>query len=57
MLPLPQDRIFRDSVTVGVFDANKMKAPLRGIKRLNGCDEAPPVADGGEHSRARVLNG
>ena len=57
MLPLPQDRVFRHSVAVGVFDPNQMKAPLLGIKRLNGRDEAPPVADGGEHSWARVLDG
>jgi hypothetical protein len=36
MLPLPQDRVFRNSVAVRVFDANEMKksAVLAG-KRLN----------------------
>ena len=57
MLPLPQDRVLRHSVAIRVFDSDEMKAPLRGIKRLNGRNEAPPVADGGEHSRARVLDG
>src|SRR5580700_4270178 len=56
MLPFPQDRVLRHAVAIRVFDANKMKSPLRGIKRLDIRDEPPPVADGSEHSRARVLN-
>jgi hypothetical protein len=47
----------RHTVAVHVLDANEMKASLLGIERLNGRDEPPPVADGGEHAGAWVLNG
>src|ERR1039458_10863481 len=55
MLPLPKDRVFRHSVAACVLNANKMKAPLRGIKRLNGRDHPRPAAYFGHHTEWLVL--
>jgi hypothetical protein len=57
MLPFPQYGVLRHAIAVRVLDSNEMKAPLLGIKRLNGCDEPPPVPDGGQHTGTWVLNG
>src|ERR1035437_5777388 len=49
--------VLRHTVAIRVLDPNEMEAPLRGIKRLDGRDEPPPVANRGKHAGARVLNG